>query len=699
MSQLQARTLKRSEFRSPGHKDETPTLKALCLVALGVVYGDIGTSPLYAFQVTLQATKDTLAPEQAALGIVSLIVWALLSVVAFKYLAIVLRADNDNEGGILALGSLVNSCTKPGKRLIAGMSISMFLCVMGAAFIFGDGIITPAISVLSAMEGIKVVAPQFGDYIVWATVAILLVLFCAQQFGTHTIGKVFGPVMVAWFIVIGGVGAVQVALHPSVLAALNPWHACELLSAHPGIAFAIFGSIFLALTGGEALYADMGHVRGARAIRWSFFCIVLPALVLNYFGQAAAVIADPSIADNPFYKSFPSFMVVPMVALAGAATIIASQALISGAFSLTWQGIQMGLLPRTRIKQTSSVERGQIYVASVNWSLMVGTIAVSVLFRTSDALAAAYGIAVSGTMLITSILLYSVMRYKWKWNVALALPLTVCFVAIDAGFFVANSLKFIEGGYLPIGVGALLTFVMASHYLGKKLVRDELQARSMDIGEFQKLVRDGTFHRTDRTVVYLSKVDGRIPPIVLKHAKDYGVLPERVFLLTVRPANIPSVQDSDQPYMEVEELGDGLFQVVHHVGFNEKTHVVAAFAAAVDQLLRQGVQLDEAQLAQHVFADEIRHICESGMTVSVDEQGQRVVQLKKQCVDHQVSEIVKNVIYCLAHETVQRQVSGSKMCWGSFQVFSRMQLEAVKASVFFRLPDEKVSEEGIRLHI
>ena len=401
----------------------------LVLTALGVVFGDIGTSPLYAFQVALSGLghPNPTAPEVT--GIVSLILWALMVMVSLKYVTLVLRADNEGEGGILALLSLVAAGrVANGARL----PLLVLLGVIGAALLYGDGVITPAISVLSAMEGLKLVAPGFEHFIVPATLAILIGLFVIQRYGTGRIGKLFGPVMVAWFVVIGILGAINVVKAPAILHAINPLEAGRFLAADPLISFAVIGAVFLALTGGEALYADMGHV-GATAIRRAWYGLVLPALMLNYFGQGALILADPAAADNPFYKLLPGWALIPMVALAALATVIASQALISGVFSLTRQAMQMGLSPRANIISTSGNEAGQIYVPAANWMLMAGTLFTVLLFRSSENLAAAYGIAVSGTMLITTILLYRVGGVALGLAaVPVAIPVIAAFAAIDS---------------------------------------------------------------------------------------------------------------------------------------------------------------------------------------------------------------------------------------------------------------------------
>ena len=459
----------------------------LALTAVGVVFGDIGTSPLYTLAVTFAATGQAAPTAADVLGIISLILWALLAMVSLKYVVLVLCADNDGEGGILALLSLVD-----GERIANGPRIPVFvlLGIVGAALLYGDGVITPAISVLSAIEGLKLVAPAFADFIVPLTLAILIGLFMVQRRGTATIGRLFGPVMVVWFLVIGLLGAVNIVAAPVILKAIHPGEAARFVLANPLIAFAVMGGVFLALTGAEALYADMGHV-GPSAIRRAWFALVLPALLLNYFGQGALVLTDPKAIDSPFYKLAPEWALIPLVLLAAMATIIASQALISGVFSLTRQAMQLGLCPRMRIVSTSSEEAGQIYVPTANWLLMIGTLLVVVLFKTSEHLAGAYGIAVSGTMLITTILLYRVAIGRWRWPPAVAVLMIAVFGAVDATFLASNSMKIVEGGWFPITVGTAMVALMLCWRHGASLVRHRLQAMSMPLARFVAHRQDG----------------------------------------------------------------------------------------------------------------------------------------------------------------------------------------------------------------
>src|ERR1700689_4015422 len=446
----------------------------LALTALGVVYGDIGTSPLYAFQVALTGIGHPVPTAADVLGIVSLIFWALMVMVSLKYVTFVLRADNEGEGGILALLSLVGAGQVDNGAKLPAL---VLLGVVGAALLYGDGVITPAISVLSAMEGLKLVAPAFQTFIVPATMAILIGLFLIQRRGTESIGRLFGPVMVIWFVTIGVLGAANIWMRPAILWAVNPLAAAHFLASDPFIAFAVIGAVFLALTGGEALYADMGHA-GPSAIRRAWFGLVLPALLLNYFGQGALILAEPNAADSPFYKLAPHMLLMPMVVLAALATIIASQSLISGVFSMTRQAMIMGLCPRARIIATSTDEEGQIYVPAANWLLMAATLLTVILFRTSDNLAAAYGIAVSGTMLTTTILLYRVAVTKWAWTPAIAIPIIAAFGAIDATFLVSNSMKIVAGGWFPLVIGGAIAVMMLSWRKGASMVRERLRDMS-----------------------------------------------------------------------------------------------------------------------------------------------------------------------------------------------------------------------------
>jgi KUP system potassium uptake protein len=614
----------------------------LALTALGVVFGDIGTSPLYAFQVALTGVGHSPPTQADVLGIVSLILWALTVMVSLKYVVFVLRADNDGEGGILALLSLVAADqVANGARL----PVLVLLGVIGASLLYGDGVITPAISVLSAMEGLKLVAPGFEHFVVPATIAVLIGLFVIQRYGTGSIGKLFGPIMVIWFAVIGGLGAANIWMAPAILKAVSPTEAVRFLIADPKISFVVIGAVFLALTGGEALYADMGHV-GANAIRRAWFGLVLPALLLNYFGQGALILSDPTAADNPFYKLAPGWALIPMVVLATFATIIASQALVSGVFSLTRQAMQMGLCPRARITPTSVNEAGQIYVPAANWLLMTGTLLTVVLFRSSENLAAAYGIAVSGTMLITTILLYRVAVSRWQWPPAVAIPVIAIFGAIDATFLVSNSIKIVEGGWFPLIVGGLIAVLMLSWRKGSSEVRHRLHEMSMPLNEFIDYADNTCIGRAPGMGVWLTKVEHGASPMLLRHIEHNRVLHETVVLLTFVSDRRPRV-----PFHErhsVHRLGHGFYRIQVRLGFMQTPDIPLTLI----NCNRLGFDAD---------------------------------------LDH------KN--YYIAHETIVRRAVGSAMEPIPFAIFSFLNRIASRAPDFFKIPHDAIIEVGFRVEV
>jgi KUP system potassium uptake protein len=614
----------------------------LALTALGVVFGDIGTSPLYAFQVALTGVGHSPPAQADVLGIVSLILWALTVMVSLKYVVFVLRADNDGEGGILALLSLVAADqVANGARL----PVLVLLGVIGASLLYGDGVITPAISVLSAMEGLKLVAPGFEHFVVLATIAVLIGLFVIQRYGTGSIGKLFGPIMVIWFVVIGGLGAANIWMAPAILRAVSPTEAVSFLIADPKISFVVIGAVFLALTGGEALYADMGHV-GANAIRRAWFGLVLPALLLNYFGQGALILSDPAAADNPFYKLAPGWALIPMVVLATFATIIASQALVSGVFSLTRQAMQMGLCPRARITPTSVDEAGQIYVPFANWLLMTGTLLTVVLFRSSENLAAAYGIAVSGTMLITTILLYRVAVSRWQWPPAVAIPVIAIFGAIDATFLVSNSIKIVEGGWFPLIVGGLIAVLMLSWRKGSSEVRHRLHEMSMPLNEFIEYADNTCIGRAPGMGVWLTKVEHGASPMLLRHIEHNRVLHETVVLLTFVSDRRPRV-----PFHErhsVHRLGHGFYRIQVRLGFMQTPDIPLTLI----NCNRLGFDAD---------------------------------------LDH------KN--YYIAHETIVSRAVGSAMEPIPFAIFSFLNRIASRAPDFFKIPHDAIIEVGFRVEV
>jgi KUP system potassium uptake protein len=614
----------------------------LALTALGVVFGDIGTSPLYAFQVALTGVGHPVPTAAEVLGIVSLILWALTLMVSLKYVVFVLRADNDGEGGILALLSLVGA-----DQVANGLKLPVLvlLGVVGASLLYGDGVITPAISVLSAMEGLKLVAPGFEHFIVPATLAVLVGLFAIQRRGTGSIGRLFGPLMVIWFVVIGILGLANIWMAPAILRAINPAEAARFLIDDPKISFVVIGAVFLALTGGEALYADMGHV-GATAIRRAWFGLVLPALLLNYFGQGALILSDPAAVDNPFYKLAPGWALLPMLVLATFATIIASQALVSGVFSLTRQAMQMGLCPRARIIPTSAEEAGQIYVPAANWLLMVGTLVTVVLFRSSDSLAAAYGIAVSGTMLITTILLYRVAVSRWQWPAGVAIPVIAIFGAIDATFLVSNSIKIVEGGWFPLIIGTVIAILMLSWRKGASEVRRRLQEMSMPLREFLDYADRAVIGRAPGMGVWLTKVEHGASPMLLRHIEHNRVLHATVVLLTFISDRRPRV-----PFHErhsVHRLGHGFYRIQVRLGFMQTPDIPLSLI----NCNKLGFDAD---------------------------------------LDH------KN--YYIAHETTVRRDMGSSMEPVSFAIFSFLNRIASRAPDFFKIPQDAIIEVGFRVEV
>ncbi len=546
---------------------------ALLLGALGIVYGDIGTSPIYTIRESFKAAgvgaaTDPAAAEAAVLGVLSLVIWTVLIVVTFKYVVLVMRADNDGEGGIIALIASALGGMAVG-RVQTGL---LLLGVFGAALFYGDGMITPAISVLSAIEGLDVATPFFHPYILPITLVILIALFLVQSRGSDFIGRFFGPVMVVWFAVIGLAGVGPVISHPEVLLALDPSHGVRFVLHAPGRAFVTLGSVFLAVTGAEALYADMGHFT-RDSIRKDWFILVLPALVLNYAGQSALVISDPSALDNPFFKLVPSWGLYPLVVLAGLATVIASQAVISGAFSLTQQAMQLGLLPRLDIRQTSEESAGQVYVPQVNWALMVAVIALVLAFRSSDNLAAAYGIAVTGTMVVTTVLLSVVMHRVWKWNLALTGLVTGALLVVDLTFFAANALKIPEGGWVPLMVAAAVFTLMTTWRRGRKLVMDLTGDANVNLVPFLRQAESGGYTRVPGTAVYLSSRKDQVPSALAENLRHNHVLHEHVVILTVISERQPRVAEDRR--VSREEICAGAARIQLHFGYAEQPDLPA----------------------------------------------------------------------------------------------------------------------------
>ncbi|HET8722982.1 MAG TPA: potassium transporter Kup [Anaeromyxobacteraceae bacterium] len=541
-------------------------MAALALGAIGVVYGDIGTSPLYALKESFHGSHGVQLTPDNVLGILSLVVWAMTFVVAFKYLSFVMRADNRGEGGILALMALVGQqeTTRRGRRIL------LVLGLFGAALLYGDGVITPAISVLGAMEGLTVATPAMKPAVVPATVVILVLLFAFQKRGTATVGAVFGPVMLLWFVSIAAIGAWNVWQEPGVLRAVNPVHAIRFFSRNGAAGFLVLGSVVLVLTGAEALYADMGHF-GRRPIRLAWYGVAMPALVLNYMGQGAFLLRHPGDVANPFYESVPPWALWPMVGIATAAAIVASQALISGAYSLTNQAIQLGYAPRLTVRHTSRTEYGQIYIPEVNWMLATGTVALVFGFGSSDALAAAYGIAVTGTMTITTLLFHRVARDRWRWTRWAVWPLTGSFLVVDVAFLLANLVKIRDGGWFPLVAGLAIFTILSTWKLGRDALARNVANTTLPLDLFLPDLERHPPHRIPGTAVFMTSDPNGTPGVLLHHLKHNKVLHKRVLIVSVVTEEIPSVDPGARAI--VRDLGNGIHAVTARYGFMETPNV------------------------------------------------------------------------------------------------------------------------------
>jgi KUP system potassium uptake protein len=611
---------------------------ALTLTTVGVVYGDIGTSPLYAMRECFHGPHAVAATHENVLGVLSLIVYALLLVVSVKYIAIVLRADNQGEGGILALTALLPPRNSDSRRFL------ILLGIFGAALLYGDGMITPAITVLSAVEGLNVATPLFQPYVVPTAVVILIAVFSLQRYGTDRVGRLFGPVMVVWFILIALLGVRWIVTEPAVLGAIDPRHAITFFGENGYHGFVILGAVFLVVTGGEALYADMGHF-GRRPIRIAWFCLVLPALLINYFGQGAMLLQKPEAASQAFFMMTPGWLLLPVVAIATAAAIIASQALISGAFSLTRQAIQLGYFPRLDVEHTSKHQVGQVYVPQMNLLLAVSTILIVVGFKTSSALAAAYGIAVTMTMVVTAILLHVVAVERWKWPVAAVSAMTALFLTIDFAFLGANVVKIADGGWLPLVIGGAILIAMTTWKTGRRIVAERLTERAFPLEQFLGQIAAHPPARVPGTAVFMTAQPTGTPPALAHNVRYNKVLHEHVVLLTARTEPTPFV--AEERRVSVERLSDGIVYVTVLYGFMEDSDIPAALRRAREL----GVPLD-----------------------------------------------LGDVTYFLGRETliVTRQKGMAQWREKLFVVMAR---NAVRATAFFRLPPERVVELGVQVEM
>ena len=621
-------------------------LLPLTLTTLGVVYGDIGTSPLYALRECFFGSHAVAPTHDNVLGVLSLVIYALVIVISIKYVAIVMRADNQGEGGILALTALVpsrNGGANTTSRLAVGRPLLIALGIFGTGLLYGDGMITPAITVLGAIEGLEVVTPLFTPYVVPITVTILVFLFVIQQFGTHRVGRLFGPIVVVWFVTIAALGVSWVIRAPAVLAAIDPRHGLSFFLENGLPGFAVLGAVFLVVTGGEALYADMGHF-GKKPIRLAWFSLVLPALVLNYLGQGALLLLNPG-ARQPFFLLAPEWMLIPLVCLATAAAIIASQALISASFSVTRQAIQLGLAPRLDIEHTSSHEMGQIYIPQVNWGLMVATVLIVIGFGSSGAIAAAYGIAVTLAMVIDELLLFVVMKERWRWLLPLACAVTGTFLTIDLAFLGANILKVIQGGWVTLVVAGIIFTLMTTWKTGRRLLAERMTARALPLEDFVATVAAQAPVRVPGTAVFMTAQPRGTPPALAHNLRYNKVLHEQVILLTITTAQVPYVAPEDR--IVFEALGYGLFNVRAQFGFMEDPDVPDALLLAR----------------------------EKGVEMNVDD-----------------------LTYFLGRETIIVTRRQGMAIWRE-KLFVLMARNAVRATAFFRLPPERVVELGVQVEM
>jgi len=633
------------EGHGEGTSERSTTARAaLALGALGIVYGDIGTSPLYAMRESFEGHNIAVIQENI-LGVLSLIFWSLMIVISIKYVVFVMRADNNGEGGILALTSLIRPAGEDsGKGSKRARWLLVLIGLFGTALLYGDGMITPAISVLSAVEGIHIATPALEPYAVPVAIVILIALFAIQRHGTGTIGSLFGPIMVVWFTTLAALGIGHMFDEPGVFAAINPVHAITYFSNNGIAGFLSLGSIFLVVTGSEALYADMGHF-GKRPIQTGWFAVVLPALTLHYFGQGALLIDHPSAIDNPFYRMAPSWALWPLLILATVATVIASQALISGAFSLTMQAVQLGYLPRTRILHTSETESGQVYIPTVNWMLMIACVALVAGFQSSSGLAAAYGIAVAMTMVITTVLFFTVTRDRWSWSLARAGTVAGLILLVDLAYFGANIFKIPHGGWVPIVIGLAIFTVMTTWKRGRELLSFRLHLGRLSLQRFVENIKASNPQRVPGEAIYMARIGGSAPPALLANFRHSETLREDVVVVTVRIESIPRVPGARRA--DVEDLGEG-FHLVHLTyGYMEEPDVPEA----------------------------LRNIVTKGFGIDTS-----------------------TASYVLGRETVLATDMPGMAIWRE-RLFSLMSRNASNAALYFKLPPDQCLEIGVQIEI
>jgi len=629
-------------MQNSAHNKHSRNIWLLGLGALGVVFGDIGTSPLYALRECFSAEHAfPLVPENI-IGVLSLIFWTIMVAICFKYMAIVMKADNKGEGGILSLMALALSGegkTHPRRRVVV-VTLGLF----GAALLYGDGIITPAISVLSAVEGLYLLTPAFEPYVIPLAIFILNAFFLMQRFGTGKIGVVFGPILVTWFAALAILGVNGILNNPAVLEAVNPYHAVDFFMRNGFHAFVVLGSVVLVITGGEALYADMGHF-GRRPIRWAWFLVALPSLVLNYFGQGALLLTNPEAIENPFYLLAPKWALAPMVILATLATVIASQALVSGIFSLTRQAMQLGFCPRLSTVHTSSREIGQIYVPFVNWTLFIGVIWLVLTFKSSSNLAAAYGIAVTGTMVITTMLAYEVAIHRWNWGFLRAGIIFGLLLVFDMAFFGANIMKVTHGGWVPLVMGAIIYLLMVTWHKGRRILYTRLKERSVSIEAFCQMILRTPPLRVTGTAIYMAGDPSGIPVPLLHNLKHNKVLHERVAILTIQTKDEPFVPKKER--VVLEEIIPNLYRIIVYYGFME--------------------------------TPKMKHILEA-------------------CRQRDIHFNVADTTFVLGRETILPSAVPGMSLWRE-KIFAIMSKNAQRPTAFFKIPPNQVIEVGIQVEI
>jgi KUP system potassium uptake protein len=581
-------------------------LAGLIVGAIGVVFGDIGTSPLYTLKQAFLPHYGLTPDHVTVLGVLSLVFWALMIVVTLKYVTIIMRADNQGEGGIMSLMALAQRTLPKGARSTYVVGI---LAIFGASLFFGDGVITPAVSVLGAIEGLEIAAPHLDHWIVPISVVILLLLFTSQRFGTEKVGRVFGPVMILWFLAIAAIGVFNIVKDPQVLKALNPWWGVRFFMDHGWGGIFILGAVVLAVTGGEALYADMGHF-GVRPIRYAWNAFVLPSLMLNYLGQGALVLDEPAALKNPFYESAPDWALIPMIVLAGAAAVIASQAVITGAYSVARQAMQLGYIPRMVIKHTSHQTIGQIYVPWINWVLMVAVIALVLTFRTADALASAYGVSVSGTMLIDTMLLALVARATWGKTRRWVLPLCLLFAVVELAFLVANGVKFLEGAWFPLTLGVLVFTLLRTWRRGRELLHAEIRKEGIQLDSFLPGLMLAPPTRVPGTAIFLTGQAGMVPHALLHNLKHNKVLHERNVFLTAETLNVPYAPKDKR--LKMSPIGEDFYSVLVRFGFMEVPDVPLALMRSCD---KGGIHFDPMDTTYFASRENVVARAHSGMAI------------------------------------------------------------------------------------